>query len=158
MLSCSLAPAFAARTSYAPGLGDSAEYILTTPIGTSVVKKILVAYDSATDTYSVRLDQDSGGQQQSKLEKVKGPDLRASYISEIRPFCEARGGQLVTVDWRGQPLPACKTEKNNLALRQYEIWVSQIPFGLFDSERKSPLHPRADTRTTLTGFSRPSAF
>lgn len=137
---------------FPPRLGDEATYEVTTPVGTNITRRVLESFDAAKNRYEIAVYAEAQGKVQKQTDWVDAAKLEESFIADLRGFCAARGGQIVSADFDGKAIEACRTLKDNGVLKQEDFWVAGVPFGLLFAEKKSPLHPKAGTTTRLMSF------
>lgn len=141
-----------ARASFLPRIGDEASYEVTTPIGSNVMRRVLEAFDAAKNQYQIVSYQENGGKIQKQADWVPAAQLEANYIENLNDFCAARGGQITSVAFDGGNMDVCVVKKDNGFLHQEDWFAAHLPFGIFLSSKKSPLHPKANTLTRLMSF------
>lgn len=147
-----LPPSTSFAMEFVPQIGDEATYEINLPTGRMVTRRVLESFDAVMNKYEIALYQEAQGKIQRKPEWVSAADMKASYISDLTAFCQSRSGQLISVSFAGQTLQGCELTKDKGLLSQSETWIAGIPFGLFHSLKKSPLHPKAASEIQLLSF------
>lgn len=142
----------ASAEAFEPRVGDEATYEVTTPMGTTVHRRVVESYDETKAKYAVAIYQDANGSEKKQVDWIDAAKLEAIFITDLSSFCTDRAGKLTTVEFEKQTYPACYTLKDNGILKQEEYFMAGVPFGTFYSEKKSPLHPKAGTATRLMMF------
>lgn len=144
--------AAAHAAAFTPIPGDEASYEVTTPIGSSLHRRVVEGFDAAKDRYEVAVYQEAQGKVQKQTDWIEADKLEAVYVADLAAFCTGRGGRLTEVTFEGGAREACYTVKDNGALKQEDYWLAGVPFATYFSEKKSPLHPKAGTTTRLMSF------
>ncbi|MBX3017621.1 MAG: hypothetical protein KF767_07025 [Bdellovibrionaceae bacterium] len=139
-------------SAFTPHVGDEASYEVTTPIGSTLHRRVIENFDETKDKYEVAIYQEANGQEKKQVEWIDAAKVKAVYVGDLGAFCAERGGQLTQVEFERRQQPACYTLKDNGVLKQEDFWMAGVPFATYFSEKKSPLHPKAGTTTRLLSF------